>query len=127
MTEDEEIKEAESKVVRSIIGFSPLTLLAILTPLSAYFSLFIPINEQESIWFQRSGSITVLFAVWIEYNLSTVNEHINLSGIWTTEQANLSNKYKHVYKIFQYIGVLLAVAGTVIWGYGDVIYKSFAT
>ena len=63
----------------------------------------------------------VMFAVWMEYNLSKVNEHINLSGIVVSQQTQLSEKYKTTYRISQYLGVVLAISGTVIWGYGDLL------
>lgn len=62
-----------------------------------------------------------MFAVWVEYNLSKVNEHINLSGVVVSSQTRLSKKYKIFYKLTEYLGVLLAISGTIIWGYGDLL------
>ena len=114
--------DKDEKEILWALGTSiPLIIVAVLAPLLAFHSFIKPDTESVLIWFQRSGSITVLFAVWMEYNLSKVNEHINLSGIVISEQTNLSKKYKTIYRITQYIGVLLAISGTIIWGYGDLL------
>ena len=111
----------EKEIIWALSTSVPLIILAILAPVLASYAFVKPELESLVIWFQRSGSITVMLAVWMEYNLSKVNEHINLSGIVVNDQTNLSNKYKTIYRITQYIGVLLAISGTIIWGYGDLL------
>ncbi|RLA84315.1 MAG: hypothetical protein DRG78_01750 [Epsilonproteobacteria bacterium] len=55
--------------------------------------------------FQRSGSVMVLFSTMIGYSMI---------------------KEKIISKILREINILLLVSGTLIWGYGDIIYtKSF--
>ena len=109
----------EREIIGALFSVLPLFVLSIVAPVLAYYSLFMPDGELASVWFQRSGSITVMFAVWSEYNLSKANEHVNLSGIITNEQSRLSEKYSFKFKAMQFFGVLLGIVGTVIWGYGD--------
>ncbi len=116
---DKKMFEAEEQIKRQLLYCIPLFILAIGIPFFAYYSLFIPVGEQADTWFQRSGSLTVLFAVWMEYNLMKINEDVNPSGRVVTQQVDLSNKYKDIYKITQFIVVSTAISGTVIWGYGN--------
>jgi len=118
---DDKIAHYEQEIRSTLIYSIPLAVLAVIAPVLVYYSYFIPENEVLSVWFQRSGSLTVIFAVWFEYNLSKINEHINLSGIVIDEQQALSEKYSFRYKSAQYIGVVLAIMGTIIWGYGDLL------
>lgn len=115
------MEEEEKEVVKALLSCIPLIFLGVMAPVAAYFSFLRPEGEAADIWFQRSGALSVLFGVWAEYNLSKVNEHINLSGIVISAQTELSERYKLRYRIAQYLGVLLAISGTVIWGYGDLL------
>jgi hypothetical protein len=115
------MEEEEKEVKKALLGCVPLIVLGVLAPVAAYFSFLRPEGEAADIWFQRSGAISVLFGVWAEYNLSKVNEHVNLSGIVISSQTELSQRYKLRYRIAQYLGVVLAISGTVIWGYGDLL------
>lgn len=118
---NDEIEKAESDITKAIYISVPLIIFGVLAPILSYYSVFIPEDEKRAVWFQRSGSLSVLFGVWIEYNLSKVNEHINLSGLWVTEQETLRDEYNLKYSIVQYVGIFLAVMGTLIWGYGDIL------
>jgi len=122
MKEVEGMGKDEKKVIWALLNSVPLIFLAIVAPIAAYKGIYIFPGESVESWFQRSGSVTVLFAVWTEYNLSKANGYISPSGIITNEQEELSNKYKLAYNLIRYFGVLLAIVGTMIWGYGDLIY-----
>ena len=116
---DIEMREAEERIKKQFIFCIPLFLLAVGIPLAAYNACLMPLSETEGSWFQRSGSLAVLFAVWMEYNLMKVSEYVTLPGIAVSEQIHVSNKYKPTYIILQYIAIILMVIGTFIWGYGD--------
>ena len=113
------MEEEENEDLKALLSCVPLIVLGVLAPVAAYYSFLRPESEAADIWFQRSGALSVLFGVWAEYNLSKVNEHINLSGIVVSSQTELSQRYKFPYRVAQYLGVVLAISGTVIWGYGD--------
>lgn len=119
---EEEIKKSEDEVVSTLLWSIPLGFFSLIAPVLAFFGFGIPDSEKVDIWFQRSGAITVLFAAWMEYILAKSNEHINLSGIVVSQQILLSDKYKKPYRIAQYIGIVMLIIGTIIWGYGDLIY-----
>jgi len=115
----QEMELAEADIKKQLKSCVPLLLLALTVPIAAYNEMLLPNGEPSDIWFQRSGSIMVLFAVWMEYNLMKVNDHINPSGITISEQTALSKKYKSVFGATQYLVALFAISGTVVWGYGD--------
>ncbi|MPS37814.1 hypothetical protein D8S93_03940 [Vibrio sp. VGrn 2] len=119
LTIDELMERAGKEIERKLLYCIPLLILAVITPILAWYSFIIPDKEAPAMWFQRSGSLTVLFAVWMEYNLMKVNEHVFPSGHIFSQQEALAKKYQPIFKVAQYIAVLLAIVGTVIWGYGD--------
>ncbi len=69
----------------------------------------------------------VLFAVWLEYKLfkiGSLTNPISENGVTFQDMAHrdaLNTKYGYILKIYKYITAVLAITGTVIWGYGDII------
>lgn len=117
------MREDDEKVIKALTIYILLIALAVIAPIAAYFKFLIPAAENPEVWFQRSGSISVLFAVWAEYELSKIGNLINLSGIASKDQVDLKNKYSIVSNLAKYLGVLVAIFGTLIWGYGDLIFN----
>ncbi|TOM78075.1 hypothetical protein, partial [Vibrio parahaemolyticus] len=78
---EEEMADAERDIVKALLYSIPLMIIAIVVPIGAYYQILLPVGESVGSWFQRSGAITLIFALWVEFNLIKVNEHINLSGI----------------------------------------------
>jgi len=93
-------------------------------------------NEHDSVWFQRSGSLIVFFALLSEYfhlkikNMVT-NKLIDYGdGLYMTimqsfKNKNLSSSYSDpTFNILFSPQILFCgLSGTVIWGYGDLIYN----
>ena len=116
---DKYVRIRDKEIMAELLQCIPLYLLAIAVAIAAYNSIFIPCEEKPEIWFQRSGSIVVLFAVWIEYKLIKINGDVNPSGSSYSQQQKLNTKYGTAYKIASYLVAVLAISGTFIWGYGD--------
>jgi NADH:ubiquinone oxidoreductase subunit 6 (subunit J) len=103
--------------------FASLLLIGALTvPVLTYFSVFIPSIDKPEIWFQRSGSVSVLLVIIAEYILGFIGIHVNAVGLIVKEQEEIIKKYKKIHTIAKYIGLVLAVIGTFIWGYGDLAW-----
>lgn len=117
----EEMADAEWDIVKALLYSTPLMMIAVAAPIAAYNQFLLPVGENAGSWFQRSGAITLVLALWVEFNLIKVNEHINISGVTISDQTKLSKKYKLRYRIFQYLGIFLAIVGTVICSYGDLV------
>ena len=91
------------------------------------FSYFISLGGAPDIWFARSGAILVLAAVVTEYRLSTkqqknISRATVVAGMGIPNSSNVPQANKFV-GFFSYF---LAVLGTVVWAYGDILY-SFLT
>ena len=60
------LSEIESRINKELFIIIPLLVLSAVIPICAWHGFFQQ-DEEVSIWFQRSGSLMVLFAVWAEY------------------------------------------------------------
>lgn len=74
-------------------------------------------------WFQRSGSLMVLFAVWLEFRqakaaIRKIIENATQSILAVAP----SFRMDPVQSLFQNIAIGLAILGTIIWGYGDLLF-----
>jgi len=91
----------------------------------AWQGALLPESEKLSVWFQRSGSLTLVFCILAEIfllkNLALASKIIalnpaidtNFSKLWFSSISNFSELLIHA----------LTVTSTLIWGYGDVIHK----
>ncbi|HIF9529889.1 hypothetical protein C5F64_16125 [Photobacterium damselae subsp. damselae] len=122
-----ELVEIKKKVKRELLTSVPILLLAFIFPILAWFGIF-QLEDNSAIWFQRSGSITVLFAVWVEFKLfklAGLTNPISENGKTYDDMRKSDYLQTHNLKkiqIIKYLSAVLAISGTVIWGYGDLIF-----
>jgi hypothetical protein len=122
--------ELDRKIKFELFSTLPLLLLSVVIPILAWYGIY-QYDTDVSIWFQRSGSLTVLFAVWLEFKLFKITnliKPISKNGLTYQDLAHraaLNTKYGNRLKTYKHITAGLAIAGTVIWGYGDIIRKFF--
>jgi hypothetical protein len=83
----------------------------------------VPEGELIGSWFQRSGSLMVICAVGAEFKLFRISGDIFLSGLWTSNEEEIAERYKLRFQIVKYVALVGAVLGTVIWGYGDILWN----
>lgn len=112
-------KNADLQVKSQLIKTIPIFLISIIAPILAWNSFLIPQGEDAGIWFQRSGSIIVLFSVWAEYSLMKVNHLLVVTESGFGSLIHYENKHVAIHRVAQYLAVLIAITGTFIWGYGD--------
>lgn len=118
-------------------------LLLVISILFSMASMFVDVQTvDDTIWFQRSGAVLVLFAAIVEYRLASyshdeVYDAIKVTAKKRAVMPNISNndlvngliksniaskpetpKYRKVLKLFAHV---LIVLGTAIWGYGDLL------
>ena len=97
-------------------------LLASLAVFPTVISLIVDlICSNEYFWFQRSGSVMVLFAVILDFNQSRYAENksstnVIIQGVPALIGVALTEPRKKI----QIFSIFLAVLGTFIWGYGDI-------
>ncbi|MGF1804347.1 hypothetical protein L4C31_03745 [Aliivibrio sifiae] len=126
-----ELIDIKKKVNLRILTSVIVLLLGLSGPIFAWFGVF-QLETNSDIWFQRSGSITVLFAVWAEYKLFKLAEltnPISESGkTWDDMRKSdeLQISYSKYIQGIKYFAAVLAIAGTVIWGYGDLLFQAFS-
>ncbi|ELC3160006.1 TPA: hypothetical protein ACMDUA_005149 [Vibrio harveyi] len=122
-----ELSEIKKKVKRELLTSVPILLLAFIFPILAWFGVF-QLEDNSAIWFQRSGSVTVLFAVWVEFKLfklAGLTNPISENGKTYDDMRKSDYLQTHNSKkiqIIKYLAAVLAISGTVIWGYGDLIF-----
>jgi hypothetical protein len=100
-------------------------ILLALAVIPAAYSLYVDINDSNEYWFQRSGSLMVLFAVFLELNLLKYSE-VEESGTFFIEDkpALKSRPLPFIKRVMRVVAFLLAALGTFIWGYGDLPFKA---
>ncbi len=97
---------------------------AIIIPFVSLTGILKPTTEDFSIWFQRSGALVVLLASLAEYhafqmlNIFAPVEMANEPEI--TSKVNYCNQAKKLI----IVAAICIGAGTVIWGYGDILYQN---
>ena len=89
----------------------------------------------ESNWFSRSGAIIVIISAYLELKLlKRINRHhhwikINefypkgSSAYIEAQQASEKHHIDPLKNIVNRSNILLIILGTLIWAYGDVVYK----
>lgn len=78
----------------------------------------------EYYWFQRSGSLMVLFGVILDFHQNKFPETKLSSNVFMEGQpAVVGQTLPKLRKYLQTFSIALAVLGTFIWGYGDIPFK----
>ncbi len=119
MLEISESYEAKLKIELFII--SALCISAVLVIYVGCSAFLMPATENTAIWFQRSGSITTAIAVFAQLKTSGFLEKIR--GSTFAESWVYYNKYSIWQSVLNFISVVIVISGTIIWGYGDLLFK----
>lgn len=87
------------------------------------FSYFCSHNTGEGMWFSRSGSVMVLICVIVEYRLGNLQQ-IGFKDPQKALQheivsAGQQAEYKKYIDWFAHFQIVI---GTIIWGYGDLLF-----
>jgi len=108
--------------------------------LANYWLIFLGIHnysgESDAVWYQRSGSLIVFLSLLSEYFHLKMQDMVNnklidygdgqyMTRMQYFKNKNLPTAYSDpTFNIFYSPQILFcALAGTVIWGYGDIFYK----
>lgn len=115
----EKVEPQEGKIFTHTIFSGVLVFLAFLVPVLALLIDFRPEGEALASWFQRSGSISVFFALFSEYLLFSISGLIYMTGIWDEHEWPMRLKYGRPHSFLSFFSFIAAIWGTAIWGYGD--------
>ena len=117
-------KEDLSSIKRKLIYSVALLLFAVCIPfLCLHAPSWATALETDATWFQRSGSLVVLFAALSEYVVFKTYDYISPSEAAYSVPFDTPKWYKKLYNIISTIGAILIIMGTIIWGYGDYIHE----
>jgi len=118
------MEDEDKYIVTHFIGSSLLVIVALIIGYIGYGGTFAPEGETNATWFQRSGSLIVVCALWLEFNLFKVNDLVNPTGIITEDGDRFFIRYGRYFSTLKYVGAVVALIGTIIWGYGDLFAAS---
>ena len=91
--QDQRFNEQQLKVQKGFYIAIALFIVAIALPLLALAGVLKPVQESLGTWFQRSGSLTVLFAAMAEYSIVKLYAILWPSGIAIDRQKELQDLY----------------------------------
>lgn len=121
--EEQYIAQIEPRIKRTLIVCTILLGLTVLVILFGSVSTFRPSADDPEVWFQRSGALLVAFGAIVEFMLLSINGAVNPSGSSGEQHLEMARKYQLKYRIMSYVAFVVIFVGTVIWGYGDLLYK----
>lgn len=114
----------EKIVSQEIYKWFALVIICLLTPI---LLLMIDVKEETTaVWFQRSGSVMVALALLADIRVIKIDRLIiarDHSFLYT--HIYIEQKYNKKLNFVRYMSYLLVAIGTVIWGYGDLLYHQF--
>lgn len=104
-----------------------LAVLALVTPIGAWFGLLMPAGRSVSDWFMRSGAVTAVFAFAAQEQASNALERLSPRGLGSIEINKLRLVFvAPLFWIKRFI-FWLAIAGSLIWAYGDIAMLSVSS
>ncbi|MEX1215726.1 hypothetical protein [Saccharospirillum sp.] len=80
-----------------------------------------PEGDSPGVWFQRSGSILVVFSVLADAILASLFTSLFPGSQTVVLTDDDAVSLKPLYTIVSIFAVVFTVVGTVIWGYGDLL------
>lgn len=102
-----------------------LLVLAAVAPLLAAFEAFRPAIDPQSTWFQRSGSITAVVALLGGVVIPYAYSKLHKPGTWGEDEGlAVLEEFKHRFQLAEWFALCITIVGTVIGGYGDLIWKA---
>jgi hypothetical protein len=102
--------------------FFIFSFLSLIIPILSLSDLLKPACETLEAWFQRSGATSVVFAIFAEFKADKMLNILNSDMVGPTFQKTYE-KYLFPVKAYRYAAISFIVLGTLIWGYGDLLFK----
>ena len=110
----------ESRIKQAILWAFVLCLCAVIPPLFSLVGSFRPQAEPPGQWFERSGAAMTVFAVFAQLKAGSIATMI--AGGTFGESWEAYHKYKRHQAVAAVLSLVLVVIGTVVWGYGDLLF-----
>ena len=99
---------------------------SISAPIYAYFGNWLPIGEKREIWIQRSGAVTTLFSFMAASMIVFTSGRLHTPGFFGSQvKLEILVEFKNYFRVAEALIFVLSIIGTVVWGYGDIIYLRY--
>ena len=85
--------------------------------ISIYLDIREPKDSESCFWFQRSGAVSVLASLWVEWLTSRAELGGSMSMAFN--HISPSKRYIRIINVFSIAGLFFAILGTFVWAYGD--------
>ncbi|WP_067048212.1 hypothetical protein [Moritella sp. JT01] len=107
----------EKRLVTKMLAVWVSLFASLLILWAGYRGFLMPEIDKPAIWFQRSGSVVILITVFAE--LFVIKR---LRSISDGQEITARAKFKNYISITNIFDIAMSLIGTVVWGYGDLIY-----
>lgn len=114
-------KKFESKIRWQIVYAIGFWLSGAAVPIMLAF--FKPSSEPSDTWFSRCGAVMTVLGIFSQITASDLAEMIR--GGTFSESHSMYRRYRIPQRVIFILAVALVVAGTVIWGYGDLLFRFY--
>ena len=82
-----------------------------------------PASDSLPLWFQRAGAPVTVFAFLAQNKAGHLNALLTPGGFGSAELVLLRKQYMPKQKWGMRVSIGLTVVGTIVWAYGDVVFK----
>jgi hypothetical protein len=110
----------ERRIRRAILWAFGLCVCAVIPPLFSMLGSFRPQAETPGQWFERSGALMTVIAVFAQFKAGSIATMI--AGGTFGESWEAYHKYKRHQAVVAGLSLVLVVIGTIVWGYGDLLF-----
>ena len=111
----------ERRIRRAIVWSLVLCVCAVIPPLFSMLGSLKPQAEPLGQWFQRSGALMTVIAVFAQFKAGSIATMI--AGTTFAESWEAYHKYKRHQAVVAGLSLVLVVIGTIVWGYGDLLFR----
>lgn len=115
------------KILSEASKFSLEVFFLILAYIIMIISAIVSAKTGDGLWFGRSGSLAVLISAIIEYRNYSIQQKLNeIAQESTAYYDSEPEKWKIPLsrKMFDRTVLSTIVIGTLVWGYGDLLFRS---
>lgn len=117
-----ELVRARKRTAKLVWACYFLLFVAAASPFIGYYDIR-PNFEAREIWFQRSGSLTTIFALLSTTIMDLASRLLYSGGFGDKARLIVKREFEFRFLMIFGVGFFLTVVGTVIWGYGDTFLK----
>lgn len=106
------------------VRFFIFTILAVSAPFASIYIPWRPENIDLGNWFSRSGAAMVVLSLLAEANALKIFNIFHPSGFVDISFKDFEEKFNKWPALLNKIAFTLIAIGTLIWGYGDILFKN---